>query len=298
MNELRDVQSEVPPAKFKLTRVGIINVKKPVLVERAGAITTLAASLDVFVDLPATRKGVHMSRSVEAVNEILDRALSKPVKGIELLCAGIAKQLLSKHEYANRSEVKMSAEYFLERKTPSGSKSVENYTLLAKARAKRTKKELEVKKSIGVRVTGLAACPCAIETAKELLGEKVPQIKPLADKILTPTHNQRNICTLMLEVPEKYDVEANDLIRIVESAMSTPTYEFLKRRDEAELVLKAHENPKFVEDIVRDILAKIIERYTNLPDEVLVTVRSESEESIHKHNAFAERVTTLGELRA
>ena len=60
---------------------------------------------------------------------------------------------------------------------------------------------------------------------------------------------------------------------------------------------KAHLNPKFVEDVVRDILAKILKSYTDLPDEVIVTVRSESEESIHKHNAFAERVTTLGELR-
>ena len=71
----------------------------------------------------------------------------------------------------------------------------------------------------------------------------------------------------------------------------------MKRDDEALVTLKAHENPKFVEDVVRDILGRILERYPNLPDSVVVTVRSESEESIHKHNAYAERVTTLGELR-
>ena len=71
----------------------------------------------------------------------------------------------------------------------------------------------------------------------------------------------------------------------------------LKRRDEGELVLKAHENPKFVEDVVRDILASVLKRYGNLPDDTIVIARSESEESIHKHNAFAERVTTLGELK-
>jgi len=64
------------------------------------------------------------------------------------------------------------------------------------------------------------------------------------------------------------------------------------------VVVKAHRNPKFVEDVVREILGRVLERYQELPDDVLVTVRSESEESIHKHNAFAERVTTLGELRA
>jgi GTP cyclohydrolase-4 len=63
------------------------------------------------------------------------------------------------------------------------------------------------------------------------------------------------------------------------------------------VVINAHSNPKFVEDVVRDILTKVLERYGSLPDEVVVTARSESEESIHKHNAFAERVTTLGELR-
>jgi len=83
----------------------------------------------------------------------------------------------------------------------------------------------------------------------------------------------------------------------VEQAFSSPTYSILKRRDEAQLVFDAHKNPKFVEDVVRDILSTILKKYKNLPDDVMVVVRSESEESIHKHNAFAERVTTLGELR-
>jgi GTP cyclohydrolase-4 len=112
------------------------------------------------------------------------------------------------------------------------------------------------------------------------------------------THNQRNITTLMIEVPGHVEVEADDLISIVEGSLSSPTYGILKREDEAKVVLDAHRNPKFVEDVVRDILGKLLERYADMPDSVHVTVRSESEESIHKHNAFAERVTTLGELRA
>ena len=63
------------------------------------------------------------------------------------------------------------------------------------------------------------------------------------------------------------------------------------------VVINAHRNPKFVEDVVRDILGAVLERYPELPDDTIVTVKSESEESIHKHNAFAERVTDLGELR-
>jgi GTP cyclohydrolase-4 len=284
-----DIQNETPKTKFKLTRVGIRAVKKPVLVERAGKITTLAATIDVFVDLPATRKGVHMSRSVEAVNEILDKAIHKPVKGIENLCANIAKQLLEKHSYANLAEVKMEADYFLDCKTPSGMPTTESYTLLGRAIAERARK---LRKSIGVRVIGMSSCPCAIETIKEFSKKK---LKPKSYPILT--HNQRNISTLIVEVPEEYDIEANDLIKIVESCVSSPTYELLKRKDEAKLVLKAYKNPKFVEDIVRDILSEVMKKYYYLPDDVLLAVRSESEESIHKHNAFAERITTLRELR-
>ena len=71
----------------------------------------------------------------------------------------------------------------------------------------------------------------------------------------------------------------------------------MKRDDEAAVVINAHRNPKFVEDMVRDVLKKIVDEYTELPDDVEVVVKSESEESIHKHNAFAERTATLGELR-
>ena len=113
-----------------------------------------------------------------------------------------------------------------------------------------------------------------------------------------PTHNQRNIGTLMIEVPhDAHSVDADDLINIVEHSFSSPTYSMLKRKEEAELVLKAHNQPKFVEDVVRDMLGQVLKKYHNLPDDVIVIARSESEESIHKHNAYAERVTTLGELR-
>ena len=70
-----------------------------------------------------------------------------------------------------------------------------------------------------------------------------------------------------------------------------------KRPEEARLVENAHRKPRFVEDVVREVLARILKRYPDLPDAAKVSVKSESEESIHKHNAFAERTTTLGELR-
>ena len=80
-----DVQERKPEYPFKLTRVGIIGIKKPVSVERGGKTTMLTLAIDTFVDLPSTKKGSHMSRNVEAINEIVDEAVRKPVKGVESL---------------------------------------------------------------------------------------------------------------------------------------------------------------------------------------------------------------------
>jgi GTP cyclohydrolase-4 len=243
--------------------------------------------MDLFVDLPAFQKGSHMSRNLELVSDIIDINLKKPVTDLESFCAQTAKQLLIKHEYATFSEVKAEADYFMERKYPDGKTGLEPYKLVAEARAK---KNGEVKKLIGVKVIGMTACPCAREVIKT--------IGKYNEKDIPPTHNQRNITTLMIEVPgEDKTVDANDLIDIAENSFSSPTFGILKRAEEGKIVYKAHLNPKFVEDVVRDILSLILKKYKNLPDDVMVVVKSESEESIHKHNAFAERVTTLGELR-
>ena len=287
--DLPDVQSSPSTSNFKLTRVGVTGVKKQVTVKRPGMdkATCLVVKMDLFVDLPASQKGSHMSRNLELVSEIIDETLKKPISDLESFCAETAKLLLKKHEYATFSEVKAEGDYFFERIYPSGKKGLEPYKLVAEARAKNTG---EIKKLIGVRVIGMTACPCAREVIKTIGNYK--------DDVVPPTHNQRNITTLMIEVPgDDKSVDANDLIEIVEQSFSSPTYSILKRGEEGKLVFDAHKNPKFVEDVVRDILSRLLKKYKNLPDDVLVVVRSESEESIHKHNAFAERVTTLGELR-
>ncbi len=286
---LPDVQSGPSSSNFKITRVGVTGVKKLVHIKRPDKNTDspLVVKMDLFVDLPASQKGSHMSRNLELVSDIIDVNHQKPVSDLESFCATIAKLLLKKHEYATFSEVKAEADYFLERTYPSGKKGLEPYKLLAEARANN---DGEIKKLIGVKVIGMTACPCAMEVIRKLDG--------YGEKDVPPTHNQRNITTLMIEVPgEDRSVDANDLIDIAEQSLSTPTYGILKRREEGQLVFDAHKNPKFVEDVVRDILNAILKKYKELHDDVLVVVRSESEESIHKHNAFAERVTTLGELR-
>jgi GTP cyclohydrolase-4 len=287
--DLPDVQSSPVISHFKLTRVGVTGVKKLVHIKRPNkkSVLPLTVTMNIFVDLPESQKGSHMSRNLELVSEIIDQTLQNPVSDLESFCAQIAENLLKKHEYATFSEIKAEADYFLDTIYPSGQKGLEPYTIIAEARAKRNG---ELKKLIGVEVVGMTACPCAMEVVRKLQNRD--------NTCSAPTHNQRNIGTLMIEVPCGIaTVDADDLIHIVENSFSSPTFSLLKRREEAELVISAHSKPKFVEDVVRDILSAVLQKYTDLPNDVLVIVRSESEESIHKHNAFAERITTLGELR-
>jgi GTP cyclohydrolase-4 len=288
MVRLPDVQALVPDTAYKLNRVGVSGVRKLVRVRRPGLDEdiVLTVTFDISVDLPPTMKGSHMSRNVEAVSEILERATATPVEGLENLTLQIAKETLRRHEYATEAEVKASADYFLERKTPFGTLSTEWFTLIAEARA--TSKG-EARKLVGIEATGMSACPCAMETAKSLRGDHAPGPGL--------THNQRNRGMLIVEVPEPVHVEADRLVDIIERAQSAPTFELLKRRSEGELVLLAHDHPRFVEDVVRGILHGILEAYPDLPDEAIIYARSISEESIHKHDAYAVRETTVGELR-
>lgn len=279
---------------FELTRVGVTGVVKPVLVHRDGRDNHLTAKMDIFVDLPSTQRGSHMSRNIEVVTEMIDESIRTKVSSLEDLAAKICKELLDRHEYASFAEVRMSADYFLERRPDGGKASLEQFKLMAKATAMRGN---GLMKEIGVEVSGMTACPCAQETVRQLMLSETPELERLDGRLAVASHNQRNRTALMVEVPEEVRVEADDLIDIVESSLSSPTFGILKRSDEAAVVLAAHRNPKFVEDVVRDILWKLLEKYPDLDDSVHVEVRSESEESIHKHNAFAERVTTLGELR-
>jgi GTP cyclohydrolase-4 len=287
---MSDVQNKKSEKRFKLTRVGVTGVRKPVSVKRPDKVVTLNIVVNAYVDLPMEMKGSHLSRNVEVIGEIVDESVREPVHSIEDLTAMICRSLLDRHEYASHSETHTEAEYFLERTTPMGKKSLEGYRIFSNATAMRGDDE-GVRREIGVEVVGMTACPCAMETIWEAMGSK-PENVPVI------THNQRNRTSVQMDVPNGLEIEAEDLIGIVEDSMSSPTFEILKRRDEAAVVRNAHENPKFVEDVVRGILSGILDKYSDFPDDASVMVRSESEESIHKHNAFAERVTTFGELRA
>jgi GTP cyclohydrolase-4 len=285
---MTDVQNQQLNGSFKLTRVGVRDVRKPVRVSRPGKEVTLTVTFDLFVDLPAELKGSHMSRNLEVLSRVIDDAVRGEVTGLEDLGVRICRELLTRHEYASRSEVMLSADYFLERGMGNGTTSLERYMLKASANSVRGGK---TRKSIGVEVTGMTACPCAMEEVRKIRGVCAN------DTLASITHNQRNITSVTMEVPVESELEADKLIAIIERCLSSPTYEILKRADEARVVMDAHSNPKFVEDVVRSVLSEILKEFSDLPDDVRVSVKSESFESIHKHNAYAERDTTMGELR-
>lgn len=284
-----DVQNRKIETGYKLTKVGVTGVRKLVHVARPDseiANEPLICTIDVFVDLPAEQKGSHMSRNLEVIREVVNESTSIPVTGIEDLATDISKLLLEKHEYATTSRVSIEAEYFKGSMTPHGKRTTEVYRLIGKAHNVR---DSGVKKTLGIQCVGMTACPCAQENVAQTLG--------CSDEWPVITHNQRNVCTIIITMDEGIAVEADSLIELVNESFSSPTFELLKRDDEAAVVINAHRNPRFVEDMVRIVLKKIIDRYPDLPDGVEITVRSESEESIHKHNAFAERTATIGELK-
>ena len=302
---LPDIQANRPEVLINLTRVGVTGVKKLIEVARKGKRPIiLISTFDIFVDLPPDRKGANLSRNFEAIDEVLEKAISSPVYDTEELCGVIAQNLLNRHEYASRAEIRMRSEYIVKRKTPTTNiRCQEVVDIFAGAIA--TKSDRKTRKTVGVEVVGMTTCPCVQEIMREKAQEELrkldipsEKIESFLDKVPMATHNQRGHGFISIEVHDSYEVRIERLMDIIESSMSSQIYELLKRSDETFIVETAHRNPRFVEDCVRIMAQKIVHEFKDLPDDSIVTIRQTNEESIHQHNAFAERVATLGELRS
>jgi GTP cyclohydrolase-4 len=291
----------MPPARgsLRLRRVGVAALKKPLVVRRPEQLTTLTATFSVAVDLPAERKGSDLSRNAQLLAEIVDRTATRPASGLESACSEIAAELLVRHAYARESTVHATAPYFLSRGITEERRSLEDYLLIAEARATRgADGSITIARSIGVEAVGMTACPCAMEGCREKLTAEFPL---LADPSLAGlpiiTHNQRNRTRLTFELPPGSEVEADEMISVVEASQSSPTFAILKRGDEAQVVLDAHRHPRFVEDVIREVMGGVVERFPRLPDDTIVTAETTSEESIHKYDVAAAHTATLGGLR-
>ena len=303
---LPDTQDDTPNIPIKLTRVGVTGVKKLLQLERPNKRPIiLLPTFDAFVDLPFNQKGVHMSRNPEAISEVLDSVSKDNSFGVESLCAKIVEKMMDKHEYAKRVEISMTTDYMFMRESPvTKHETQEMANLKAKAVGLRDEEgNVEIRKSIGAEVIGMTVCPCAQESVRESDKNKLLEFldeettHKVLDTVTFASHNQRGVGTLLIEVPEGWEVKGEDIIEIIEKSMSSPVCELLKRPDENATVMNAHRKPVFVEDCVRNMMEMIAEKYSDLPDDTLITSRQENQESIHRHNAFAEKVTTMGELK-
>jgi GTP cyclohydrolase-4 len=202
-----------------------------------------------------------------------------------------------------RADVRVRAEFSLERRTPvTGKRSEESYTLIAIAHADPG----SLRRVVGVEAEGMTACPCAQLMIREQSIEDLQRVgfsrddaMRAVDALPVATHNQRGRGAILIGTSDEYDaqIRAEELVDIVEKSMSSETYDLLKRPDECYVVERAHRNPKFVEDVVRGILARSLERYAGFPDETFIFASQVNFESIHKHDAFAESFGTFGEFR-
>ncbi len=299
---LPDVQATKPEVEVGLNRVGVTNVKKLVEVTRDdNRPLVFTAEFNVYVDLPSERKGIDMSRNMEVTNEVLDDLTREPVYRVEDLCAEIASRLLKRHDYTTRAEVEMEAEYMFRDQTPETKMETQGF---ADVCASAVANGDGVRKSIGARVTGTTACPCAQGMMQQEAAEKLAElglddnaIDEFFDEIPQAAHNQRSKSYLEVETDADVEVGLDRIIEVARDAMSSRVYNLAKRPDEHHMTRRMHENARFVEDVVREMAAGVVDEF-DLPDDAVVTMTQENEESIHQHNAYSERVMTFGDLRA
>ena len=297
-----DVQSRRPSTQVSLSRVGVSGVEKVVRVRSNGAEQLFYAELECFVDLGPRQKGAHMSRFEEIVNEAIDQVVLREAFKAETLASHIA-ELVRDRQDGCRAEVTIAARYPEHKRAPvSGLPTQEIYTLFGSAVASGR----GTRRLVGVEAQGMTACPCAQELVMERSQERLreggftdDEIARVLEAVPVASHNQRGIGTLHIGCTEgsTETFEAEVLLEIVEAAMSSEIYELMKRSDEVEVVEKAHLQPRFVEDCVREMIRMSIERFGHLDEHAFVFARQENLETIHKHNVMAERHGLLGELR-
>jgi GTP cyclohydrolase-4 len=300
--QLPDVQASSPDVSVGLNRVGVTGVEKLVKLERDGKRPiVLMAEFEVYVDLPKWRKGIDMSRNMEVVDEILEEATSEPAFRVEDVCGDVAERLLEKHDYTSRAEVRMEAEYMIREETPATARPTQAVTdIIASA----TATEEGTSEEIGCHVVGMTVCPCsqgmsearARETLDQL-GVESEVVETFLDEVPQPGHSQRGHATLTVEADGSPEVELHDLIDIARDSMSARIYNFAKRPDEDYMTYQSHADAKFVEDCVRALAEGVVERL-DLADGAIVRMEQSNDESIHQHNAHAERVAEFGQLKA
>jgi GTP cyclohydrolase IV len=284
--------------------VGVTGVEKVVRISVEGSEPQLFyAQLECFVDLNPRQKGAHMSRFEETVNEAVEQVILNEAFKAEWLAAHIA-ELVRERQESLRAEVHITARYPEHKPAPvSGTPTQEIYTLHGSAVASAT----GTRRLVGVSAQGMTACPCAQEmvmaaSRERLLGDGFTddEIERVFEHVPVATHNQRGLGTLYVGCPEGCDreIQAANLLRIVEESMSSEIFELMKRPDELAVVERAHRRPRFVEDCVREQVRMALVEFEGFEPDTFILARQENLETIHQHNVVAERSGLLGEMTA
>ena len=293
-----DVQASAPPVGLALSRAGVTGVHKAIRIRRGAQEILMSAEIDCTVDLSRDQKGVHMSRFPELFDEAIDEVVLGEGLLVEALADRIASQIVQR-QHALRAEVRIVGALAA---TPhdSGHGARDPGDRLAD-RDRRVDPE-RTRRIVGVEATGINACPCAQGLVRDHAAERLVEagfgddVDRILELVPLATHNQRGRGTLLVGTERELDAE--DLMGVVERSMSAPVFELLKRPDELFVVEHAHLRPRFVEDSVRIALAELLAIEPGLEDDDFVLSRQVNLETIHDHDVVAERWGTVGEIRA
>ncbi len=250
---IADVQNSLDTRQIPIDKVGIKDIRHPIKVrDRSGGEQHTIATFNMYVNLPHNFKGTHMSRFVEILN---NHEYEITVDSFKRMLDEMAERL-----EAEAGHIEMSFPYFVTKSAPvSGVKSLIDYQVSFVGQVQQRKPCMLIK--VVVPVTSL--CPCS---------------KEISDY---GAHNQRSHVTVTVRTRGFVWIE--DLIDVVESEASCQLYGLLKRPDEKYVTERAYDNPKFVEDMVRDVAARL-----NDDERVAAfVIESENFESIHNHSAYA-----------
>ncbi|NJE53738.1 GTP cyclohydrolase IV [Thermococcus sp. 21S9] len=261
-----ETQEEVPEIREPLRRVGITNLRSVAKINWKGKVYTFLPLFEVTIDVPAEKKGIHMSRLVESITEAMSEAVEEEVReahsSLEELGRAVIRRLEGKHPH-RRAEVWIKTHLIIPRETPaSGKTSYEPYDVEVGVIKN---EDGTFEKVLRVRVIGNTACPHAMANNNG------------------KTHIQRAIGELEVRTAFDEEIALEDMIDVVESSFSHPTYTLLKTVDENAVVQGMFANPKFVEDVAREIFVKAREKFRGK-----LHVKVISNESIHKHDVIAE----------
>ena len=260
---IKDVQNTLDKRNIALQKVGVKNVETLLNIERKGskAPQRVYAKAKMSVYLPSNYKGTHMSRFIE----ILEEYRKKDLIGVDIkkMLEDMKLRLESKSAY-----LKFDFKYFIKKKaTKSDLEALMCYDFYFEGKLD----ENDVYKFfLGVKVPLTTLCPCS---------------KEISD---FGAHNQRATVSLKISYPGDKHIWLEDLISEIESCGSSELYSLLKREDEKCVTERAYENPKFVEDVIRDVVIKL----ENNPVISTYEVEIEAFESIHNHSAWAKQVST------